>query len=52
MLCESVSKNGLIEGRTAGNIIIEFPADTSVIGTFREVKVTEAMTWLLRGELC
>ena len=26
-LCESVNKNGLIEGRTQGNIIIEFPAD-------------------------
>lgn len=52
VLCEGVSKNGMIEGRTAGNIIIEFPADENVIGTFRNVKVTEAMTWLLRGEIC
>ena len=51
VLCESVSKGGLIEGRTQGNIIIEFPADTSVIGTFRDVKVTESLTWILRGEL-
>lgn len=51
VLCESVSKGGLIEGRTQGNIIIEFPADTSVIGSFREVKVTESLTWILRGEL-
>ena len=51
VLCESVSKGGLIEGRTQGNIIIEFPADQSVIGTFRDVKVTESLTWILRGEL-
>lgn len=51
VLCESVSKGGLIEGRTQGNIIIEFPADKSVIGTFRNVKVTESLTWILRGEL-
>ena len=52
VLCESVSKGGLIEGRTDGNIIIEFPADESVIGSFRKVKVTESLTWILRGELC
>ena len=51
VLCESVSKGGLIEGRTQGNIIIEFPADESVIGTFKEVKVTESLTWILRGEI-
>ncbi len=51
VLCESVSKGGLIEGRTQGNIIIEFPADESVIGTFRDVRVTESLTWILRGEL-
>lgn len=51
VLCESVSKGGLMEGRTDGNIIIEFPADGSVIGTFRKVKVTESLTWILRGEM-
>ncbi len=51
VLCEGMSKGGLIEGRTQGNIIIEFPADKSVIGTFRNVKVTESLTWILRGEL-
>lgn len=51
VLCESISKGGLIEGRTQGNIIIEFPADESVIGSFRDVEVTESLTWILRGEL-
>ncbi|MCQ2481462.1 MAG: tRNA (N6-isopentenyl adenosine(37)-C2)-methylthiotransferase MiaB [Clostridia bacterium] len=52
VLCESINeKNGLMEGRTEGNIIIEFPADKSVIGSFRNVTVTECLTWILRGEL-
>lgn len=51
VLCESINKNGLIEGRTEGNIIIEFAADKSVIGSFRNVKVTESLTWILRGSL-
>lgn len=51
VLCESISKGGLVEGRTSGNIIIEFPADASVIGSFRKVTVTESLTWILRGEL-
>ncbi len=51
VLCESVAKNGMIEGRTQGNIMIEFPADEAVIGSFRNVTVTESLTWILRGEL-
>ncbi len=51
VLCESISKGGLIEGRTEGNIIIEFPASENVIGSFRNVTVTESLTWILRGTL-
>lgn len=51
VLCESVAKNGRIEGRTEGNIIIEFEADPAVIGSFRTVRVTESLIWILRGEL-
>ena len=51
VLCESVNKNGLIEGRTQGNIIIEFPADENLIGSFANVKVTESLIWILKGEL-
>lgn len=50
-LCDGVSKAGLIEGRTEGNIIIEFPADKSVLGTYRDVEVTESLTWILRGRM-
>lgn len=51
VLCEGVSKGGLIEGRTEGNVIIEFPGEQELIGSFREVKVTESLVWILRGEL-
>ncbi len=51
VLCESVSKTGLIQGRTGGNVIIEFPAPESVIGNFKNVTVTESLTWILRGRL-
>ena len=51
VLVEEVNeKNGLLSARTSGNIIVEAPGDTSLIGTFRNVKVTEARNWILRGE--
>ncbi len=51
VLCEGISKGGLIEGRTEGNIIIEFPGSPDLIGSFRNVKVSESLIWILRGEL-
>ncbi len=42
---------GYISGRTSGNIIIEFTADESVIGKFVDVKVTEPLTWIVKGEI-
>ncbi len=52
VLAEEKSKNeGLISGRTSGNVIIEFPADESVIGKFVDVLVTEPLNWIVKGEL-
>lgn len=53
VLCEGESKTveGYMAGRTDGNVIIEFPADSSLIGKFCYVKVTEPLNWLVRGEL-
>ena len=53
VLVESESKNhpGMLSGRTEGNIIIEFSGDSSLIGSFRNVKVTEPLNWILKGEL-
>lgn len=51
VLVEEEKENGLLAGRTEGNIIIEFPADKSLIGHFAFVKVTQPKTWILKGEL-
>ena len=54
VLCEGESKtlDGYLAGRTDGNVIIEFPSnDKNLIGKFCNVKVTEPLNWLVRGEL-
>lgn len=43
-------KSGLLSGRAEGSFIIEFPGEDTAIGTFAQVKITEARSWLLRGE--
>lgn len=48
---ESKNKENYLSGRTDGNIIIEFPADKSLIGKFTNVKVTESLNWILHGEV-
>jgi len=51
VLVEQGDAPGMLNGRTEGNITVQFPGDESLIDTFRYVKVTEALTWILRGEL-
>ena len=54
VLCEGKSKtlDGYLAGRTDGNVIIEFPSENEdLIGKFCNVKVTEPLNWLVRGEL-
>lgn len=48
---EKNEKNGLLTCRTSGNIIVEIESDESIIGTFKDVKITEARNWILRGVL-
>lgn len=51
VLVEEINeKNGLLSARTSGNIIVEAKGDESLIGTFADVKITEARNWILRGE--
>lgn len=47
---ERNEKNGLLSGRTEGSIIVEFPGDNSLVGSFCDVEVTEARNWILRGQ--
>ena len=48
---ERNEKNGLLCGRTESSIIVEFPGVDERIGTFCNVRVTEARNWILRGEI-
>ena len=53
VLVEAAAKDeGFLSGRTQGNVIIEFPGDASLIGTFQNVEVTDPRTWVLKGKLC
>ncbi len=48
---EKAKGEGMLSGRTQGNVIIEFPGDESLIGNFQNVKVTNPRTWIVYGEL-
>lgn len=48
---ETKESDGRLTGRTEGNINIDFPGDKTLIGTYREVRVTKALNWILSGEL-
>lgn len=51
VLVEGTAKSdGVLSGRTEGNVIIEFKGDDSLIGTFVNVEVTEPKTWVVFGE--
>ncbi len=53
VLCEGYAKEGVLNGRTAGNVMIEFPdtVNGKIIGDFCDVLVTQPLTWIVRGEL-
>lgn len=52
VLVEGTAKGeGMLSGRTGGNIIIEFPGDESLIGKFIDVTVTNPRTWIVYGEI-
>ena len=42
---------GHLCGRTDANVIIDFEGDESLIGQYADVKVTESLTWIVKGDL-
>lgn len=48
---EKAKGEGMLSGRTQGNVIIEFPGDKNLIGNFADVTVTNPRTWIVYGEL-
>lgn len=53
VLCEGYAKDGILNGRTSGNVMIEFPDENNGadIGNFCDVLVTEPLTWIVRGKI-
>ena len=47
----NTDKDGILTGRTSGNIIVDFPGEENIIGEFAYVKITKARNWILNGEL-
>lgn len=48
----SARNNTELAGRTENNRVVNFAGDTKLIGQIVHVKVTDAMTYSLRGQLC
>lgn len=48
---EQNAKTELLAGRTDGNIVVDFPGDPALIGSFADVNITEARNWILKGVL-
>ena len=46
---ERNEKSGLLSGRTASSVVIDFPGGEELIGQYAQVKVTAARSWMLRG---
>ena len=51
VLVEEVAKNGTLSCRTGGNIVVEVDGPASLVGSFAQVRVTEAKNWILKGTL-
>ena len=50
-LVDGQGSDGLLTARTAGGRLVHLAADPGCIGTWRQVRITEASTWALFGEL-
>lgn len=53
VLVEGVSKNNsaVLSGRTRTNKLVHFEGSPELIGSFVQVKITDAMTWYIKGEM-
>lgn len=53
VLVEGESKNNaqVLAGRTRSNKLVHFEGDKNLIGTFVHVKITDPMTWYIKGNL-
>ena len=48
---DAADTQGVLMGRTSGNVIVEFEGDNSLIGNFAYAEITQARNWILKGQL-
>ncbi len=51
VLVEEQAREGILNARTHGGIVVEVPGSADLIGRFMDAKVTEAGNFILRGNL-
>ena len=51
VLIEEQARDGILNARTNGGVVVEVPGDASRIGSFAEAEITEARNFILRGRL-
>jgi len=45
------NKTGEIEGKSTENIVVQFRGDPSQVGELIDVKITKALTWVVKGDV-
>lgn len=51
VLVDSEEKPGVLHGTISDKTIVEFEGTSDIIGTFRNVEITESYNWILKGKL-
>ena len=51
VLIEEQAREGILNARTHGGIVVEVPGSPELIGSFMTAEVTEAGNFILRGRL-
>ena len=51
VLVEEETGGSRYQGRTQGNVVVDFKAPESYIGRFMDIKITAARNWILQGEI-
>lgn len=51
VLIEEQAREGILNARTHGGVVVEVEGDQGLIGSFREAEITQARNFILRGRL-
>ena len=51
VLVEEQAREGILNARTKGGVVVEVSAPPEIIGTFRQAEIAEARNFILRGKI-